>query len=295
MTNIQIKDAAGYAKTLATTTVEGVDTPHHRDPEAIAALAALHADIATTLASYVDGLETLVGLTNSGLSSILAKLIAAPATEAKQDTLIAALGATSGAAVITDANGTVQQYLRGLIKQWIAGTLVLGAGENHVGQVGGATVNFQPAITVDATPDYSDGDDIFGKLTLPVARVAGGSGYLTRLQLRSRINITVGTFLHIFDADPSASTFTKNAAMVLHANDQVKLLRTIAISSADWIAPKGVSPWYTVELIGAGAAIPSLAYDLASGVNLYAAFEGDGTINFGSTDDINMVVAAENN
>jgi hypothetical protein len=40
----------------------------------------------------------------------------------------ATIGVTSGAAVITDANGTVQQYLRGLVKQWIAGTLVLGAG-----------------------------------------------------------------------------------------------------------------------------------------------------------------------
>lgn len=43
-------------------------------------------------------------------------------------------GVTTGAAVITDANGTIQQYLRGLIKQWIAGTLVVGAGSNLIGR-----------------------------------------------------------------------------------------------------------------------------------------------------------------
>lgn len=47
----------------------------------------------------------------------------------------AAIGAISGAAVITDANGTIQQYLRGLVKQWIAGTLVLGTGANAIGSI----------------------------------------------------------------------------------------------------------------------------------------------------------------
>lgn len=49
------------------------------------------------------------------------------ATSAKQDTQITAeqaiqatAGATNGAAVITDANGTIQQYLRGLVKLVVA-------------------------------------------------------------------------------------------------------------------------------------------------------------------------------
>lgn len=45
----------------------------------------------------------------------------------------AAIGATSGAAVVTDANGTIQQYLRGLVKLWIAG---LAAGSAIIGKVG---------------------------------------------------------------------------------------------------------------------------------------------------------------
>ena len=37
----------------------------------------------------------------------------------------AAIGATTGAAVITDADGTIQRYLRGLVKRWAD---ALGAG-----------------------------------------------------------------------------------------------------------------------------------------------------------------------
>lgn len=102
MANIDIRDASGVTKTLATTQSGGVDTPHHRDPEAIAALALLHTDLATTLGGFLDGLEALIGATNAGntaiynrltgdpatqttLAALLAKVIAAPSTEAKQD------------------------------------------------------------------------------------------------------------------------------------------------------------------------------------------------------------------
>lgn len=46
------------------------------------------------------------------------------------------LGSISGAAVVTDANGTLQQYLRGLVKLLItSGTIVLGAGTALLGKV----------------------------------------------------------------------------------------------------------------------------------------------------------------
>ncbi len=40
-------------------------------------------------------------------------------TLASDDPAVAVLGATTGAAVITDANGAIQQYLRGLVKLWV--------------------------------------------------------------------------------------------------------------------------------------------------------------------------------
>lgn len=53
----------------------------------------------------------------------------------------AALGTTAGAAVVADANGTIQQYLRGLVKLaitaggWLV-TASLAAGSNLIGKVG---------------------------------------------------------------------------------------------------------------------------------------------------------------
>lgn len=45
----------------------------------------------------------------------------------------AALGTTAGTKVVTDANGTVQQYLRGLVSLWVGG---LAAGTAIIGKVG---------------------------------------------------------------------------------------------------------------------------------------------------------------
>lgn len=73
-------------------------------------------------------------------------------TLASDDPAVATLGATSGAAVITDVAGTIQQYLRGLVKQWIAGTLVLGTSANVIGHVivdsgGGGAPSFTATTT----------------------------------------------------------------------------------------------------------------------------------------------------
>ncbi|TIW19009.1 MAG: hypothetical protein E5V63_34115, partial [Mesorhizobium sp.] len=106
---IDVKDANGNTVPIQTPLAPGRAAAADSKPvvlstEDATALALLHTDLATTLAGLVDGLEGI-------------------------------LGTTSGAAVITDANGTVQQYLRGLIKQWIAGTLVVGAGTNLIGKI----------------------------------------------------------------------------------------------------------------------------------------------------------------
>lgn len=159
--------------------------------------------------------------------------------------------------------------------------------------MGQYTTVAKPTITVD-TSAYADGDDVMGKLYVPVARGKGGSGLLTRLQLRSRTNITVQTFLHIFDRDPSGSTFTKNSALAIAAADYEKLLKTFAIASADWVTPKGASPWYTVELLSPSG-LPHLAYDLGPGdASLYLALEADGAITFGGAAYLGLIAASDN-
>jgi hypothetical protein len=70
------------------------------------------------------------------------------ATSAKQDLQTAVQGATTGAAVVTDANGTIQQYLRGLVKLFItAGSALVSVSQR---QLAGVPSSF--AIqTADAT------------------------------------------------------------------------------------------------------------------------------------------------
>lgn len=136
------------------------------------------------------------------------------ATAANQTTQITAeqaiqatAGATTGAAVITDANGTIQQYLRGLVKLAITAgsflvTATLAAGSAIIGTVGidqttpgttdavtakglGKTVSVDKTRPAD-TNVYAAGDVIadatsggVSVLTFTsVARATGGSGYI---------------------------------------------------------------------------------------------------------------------
>lgn len=80
----QITAAAILAKLIAAPATEA------KQDTAITGLTSIAA-LLTTQAGYLDGIETLLGATGSQttLAAILAKIIAAPATEAKQDTLIA--------------------------------------------------------------------------------------------------------------------------------------------------------------------------------------------------------------
>lgn len=84
-----------------------------------------------TIQQYLRGIITFLANALGAGTAAAANRV----TLASDDPAVATLGATSGAAVVTDANGTIQQYLRGLIKQWIAGTLVIGTGSNTIGAV----------------------------------------------------------------------------------------------------------------------------------------------------------------
>jgi len=80
--------------------------------------------------------------------------------------LLAILGATTGAAVVTDANGTIQQYLRGLVTLLIGTLKVVSSGTR------GTTVLHRNAITaVDKIVDFVDA-------SMTVANVAGVQGSL---------------------------------------------------------------------------------------------------------------------
>lgn len=152
---------------------------------------------------------------------------------------------------------------------------------------------------VQATPDYADGD-LVGNLAQVTAagRIAGGNfaGLLGRLALRTKLSggITVGIFVHIFRANPSATTFTDNSALTINSADYLHLVKTYSILSTDWAAPKGASPWYTYECIDPSNGRFVLPYNLSSPGSMYAAVEADGAINFAAVDDLTLSFAGEN-
>jgi hypothetical protein len=163
----------------------------------------------------------------------LAKLIAAPASSANQVTQISAeqaaqavLGAISGAAVITDANGTVQQYLRGLVALYLAG---LKAGEAHIGQVGGHSFLVTGSLTRPAdTPGVYHSKDEINVNTNPanailiefanMARVNGGGGIITcALKRTNNVAANSQIRLHLYNSEPTGpcgdhTQFTKTWA-----------------------------------------------------------------------------------
>jgi hypothetical protein len=101
--------------------------------------------IDTMSAKFASG--TVIGDVNLGATD-----------NAVLDAMVATLGATTGAAVITDANGTIQQYLRGLIALDLVDNAVLDTIKTDTGTIAGfvsgghgqVDVLTMPTVTVNA-------------------------------------------------------------------------------------------------------------------------------------------------
>jgi hypothetical protein len=98
------------------------DSPLVTGLGAIADAAVTNPASSASLIAATKGVLTKVALFVFGAGTAAA---AQRTTLASDDPLVSVAGATSGAAVITDAAGTIQQYLRGLVKRWVD---ALGAG-----------------------------------------------------------------------------------------------------------------------------------------------------------------------
>lgn len=194
--------------------------------------------------------------TQTTLAAILAKIIAAPATEAKQDAAKTALDQ--------------------LHADLIAATP---AGENHIGQVGGTTVNPTDNFTRPAdTTQYASGDLVANSTTagsvtpgtLTVARIAGGSGMLRRIKLhKSGTSVTSASFrVHFFRSAPSTITNGDNGVFSVSG-------------VADYIGAFDVTldRAFTDGACGFGTPIvgTEMSFKLASGTTLRYLIEARGT------------------
>lgn len=137
--------------------------------------------------------------------------------------------------------------------------------------------------TVQATPDYSDGDVIGGKMTLSnVVEFVGDTGAIRSAMVYSAVDIgaSIPIRVFLFNADPVNSTITENSAFVLHVDDLLKLVGVVDLSTrADLGTPVTLSAAGTLEL----------PFDCGPGKDLYAVAVAGGTINLGATTDLTFV------
>lgn len=115
-----------------------------------------------------------------------------------------------------------------------------------MGQTNPIVVTATPTLNTSA---YSDGDCVGGLMTInDAAFQPAGTGEIRRIRLHERSTQAAALHLYVFSDNPSASTFTNNAAMVVHADDVGKVQCIIAIAAADY---------KTIQAATAGLAIVS--------------------------------------
>ncbi len=142
------------------------------------------------------------------------------------------------------------------------------------------TISLTP--TVEATPDYADGDVIGGKMTLTgAARAGGDGGAVVAAAVYSKVDIAASIPIRVilFNADPSASTFTENSAPSIHADDLSKIIGVLDLSQRlDLGTP--------VTLF---ASNPNVPFSLPIAPHLYAVAIAGGIINLGGAADLTFV------
>lgn len=156
------------------------------------------------------------------------------------------------------------------------------ASEVHLGAVGGNTAIVAPTITVTAGA-YTANDVVGGVVTLTgAARVSGTATTLTRLSLMDAANQKAQLEILFFNANPSASTFTNDAAPVIHANDIAKYVGRVTVYASDYVT---INSKALVCLANIGLAMKPVSADL------YMVICTPGTPTYAATSDLTMSLA----
>ena len=154
----------------------------------------------------------------------------------------------------------------------------LGAGEAHIGQVGGEgiTISQTPTVTAGA---YSANDAVGGLLTFANAgRVSGGGGVIKDLIVLDDAGQDAELELWLF-----RETFTAmvdNAAWAPSEADLRKLIAVIRSRDGNWLAA-GTPSALVVEV--------AQRYDLV-GTSLFGQVVTKGTPTFAATDDVTVII-----
>lgn len=195
-------------------------------------------------------------------------------------------------ALFTAGNGPQQllnaeQIIQGVVNQAqdalrVTGNGTAGAdGSTPLVTVGNA-LPVRVTLATSASPNYSTGDSLGGKIVLANAvRVAGGASDLLNLLITDKANKKPGGYIYIFDADPTAATLTDNAAAAF-STDVAKIIARLDVSAADYVTTGTI----------AVADIPYVGRQLKSAAttSLWAAFVLlTDAIDLGAVDDIDLL------
>lgn len=160
----------------------------------------------------------------------------------------------------------------------------MAASENHIGEVGGSSVQIAPTVTVD-TSAYAAGDCIGGKLTLTNAmRVSGGTGILQSLFVLDVSGQKPALEILIFNADPTASTLTDQSGISIHANDKPKIIRRLSIATSDYITVGPAGNYIYIADLSPG----SRMLQAVGSANLYAVIVAVAAPDFVASTDLTV-------
>lgn len=160
-------------------------------------------------------------------------------------------------------------------------TFALAATESYVGKTGGDLLTVSATPTVSASPDYSAGDAIGGLMTFAaITRLATGPGIIQNASIFCKVANTAQIDLLLFNANPTATTITDNAAFDLNSADFTKLIGAIPIT--EWIAAG--TPCIG-QSVGRGQPIKA-----AASSTIYGVLVARGAVNLASTSDLTVTL-----
>lgn len=142
-----------------------------------------------------------------------------------------------------------------------------------------------PTVTAGA---YSAGDIVGGLMTFSVAKALDVPVKLTSVLVTLKAAVTPSMRLIIFNADPSSTTTTDNAAYSLNAADAFKVRCTIPINAlGGYVIDHGTPNTYEI------GNLDKVIKPAAGSLNLYALLIDDTGVTLASTSDLQVVLSGE--
>lgn len=139
------------------------------------------------------------------------------------------------------------------------------------------------AVPTIVAAAYATGDVIGTNNPITISNAAGsagGTGLIKSCTIADKAGQNVALDILLFNANPSGSTFTDNAAFDLVAADALKCIGVIHFATTDWVASAhaGVATKSNIDL----------SFDLPSGTDIFAVIVSRGAPTYASASDLQI-------